>query len=169
METVQKYKVILGCDHAGFDYKEKILEHVKELGYELEDVGCFTCDKVSFLIQNLYFSSLQVDYPEFAVKVAQKVVEDSNNRGILICGTGIGVSIAANKVKGVICGLCHDHYTAQMCREHNNANIIAMGSRTTGIEVCKEMIKVFLTTDFKSDHANHPRRVEMLNKLDEDK
>mmetsp|Transcript_17603 Transcript_17603/g.19806 ORF Transcript_17603/g.19806 Transcript_17603/m.19806 type:complete len:157 (+) Transcript_17603:39-509(+) len=154
METTGKLKVILGCDHAGFDYKEKISNFVTELGHEIEDVGCFTCDSV--------------DYPEFAQKVAETVVEDpETRRGILVCGTGIGVSIAANKVKGAICGLCHDHYTAQMCREHNNANIIAMGSRTTGIEVCKEMIETFLSTDFKSEHPNHPRRVAMLKKLDE--
>lgn len=95
------------------------------------------------------------------------MADEENTRGIVVCGTGIGISIAANKVKGARAALCHDYYTAQMAREHNDANVLAMGARTTGIEVAKQITEKFLTTAFDSNHENHPRRVKKLNKIGE--
>ena len=87
------------------------------------------------------------------------------SKGILICGVGIGISIAANKIKGVRCGLCHDYYTAVMCREHNDCNIVAMGGRVIGCDVAKQIVDAFLTTKFMSEHPNHPRRVKKIGEL----
>ncbi|KAL7716493.1 Ribose-5-phosphate isomerase B [Entamoeba marina] len=103
------------------------------------------------------------DYPDFAEKVAKEVVA-TGLKGILVCGSGIGISIAANKVNGVRCALCHDHYTAQMCRKHNDANIIAFGARVIGSDVAIDMVDVFLSTNF--DGAQHTARVAKIHELE---
>ena len=138
--------VIIGSDHAGFSMKEIIKEYLSGLNYQFEDVGTFNEDSV--------------DYPDFAKKVAKKV-QNSNNFGILICGTGLGMSMSANRFAGVRCALCHDAYTAEFARKHNNANILAFGGRTTGVEIAKQMVYIFLNTSFEG--GRHQRRV---NKID---
>ncbi|MGE4546914.1 MAG: ribose 5-phosphate isomerase B [Desulfurella sp.] len=138
--------VIIGSDHAGFSMKEIIKEYLAGLNYQFEDVGTFNEDSV--------------DYPDFAKKVAKKV-QNSDNFGILICGTGLGMSMSANRFSGVRCALCHDAYTAEFARKHNNANILAFGGRTTGVEIAKQMVYIFLNTSFEG--GRHQRRV---NKID---
>ncbi len=142
--------VFIGSDHGGFERKEQIKEFLEEKGVEFEDMGCYSTDSV--------------DYPDIAKSVALKVAS-SNAKGILICGTGIGMSIAANKIKGVRCALCHDAYTAEFARRHNDANIIAFGGRTTGLEVAKQMVEIFLNTPF--DGGRHERRVKKIVELEE--
>lgn len=142
--------VLIGSDHGGFELKEKIREYLEKRGEKVEDVGCFSLDPV--------------DYPDVAKEVAVRVARD-NLRGILICGTGIGMSIVANKINGVRCALCHDAYTAEYARRHNNANILAFGGRTTGIEIAKQMVDIFLSTPF--DGGRHERRVRKIAELEE--
>ncbi len=138
--------IIIGSDHAGFAMKEIIKEYLSGLNYTVEDIGTFSEDSV--------------DYPDFAKKVAKKI-QNSDNYGILICGTGIGMSITANRFNNVRCALCHDAYTAEFARKHNNANILAFGGRTTGVEIAKQMVYIFLNTSFEG--GRHQRRV---NKID---
>ncbi|OSS42558.1 Ribose 5-phosphate isomerase B [Desulfurella amilsii] len=138
--------IIIGSDHAGFAMKEIIKEYLLGLNYQFEDVGTFSEDSV--------------DYPDFAKKAAKKV-QNSDNFGILICGTGLGMSISANRFAGVRCALCHDAYTAEFARKHNNANILAFGGRTTGVEIAKQMVYIFLNASFEG--GRHQRRV---NKID---
>jgi ribose 5-phosphate isomerase B len=107
-------------------------------------------------------SEQSCDYPGYAEKVAEAVISGQVQKGILVCGSGIGISIAANKVPGIRCALCHDHYTAMMCRAHNDANILALGGRTTGTEVALEIVDTFLTTAFESAHPNHSRRIAQI-------
>lgn len=118
-------KIAIGCDHAAYTYKEMLKEHLSSKGFEMIDMGCHSATE-------------SVDYPDYAKAVCQKVLDDpGTTKGLLICGTGIGISIAANKIKGIRAGLCHDAYTSQMTREHNNANVLAIGERSTGCEVAK--------------------------------
>ena len=140
-------KIVIGCDHGGFDYKDRIVALLKSLGHEVIDVG--TND-----------GTTSVDYPDYAEAAAKEIVEGRAERGILICGTGIGISIAANKVKGIRCAVVHDHYTAQMTRMHNDANMIAFGARVIGIEVAYDIVKTFLTTDFEG--GRHAVRVAKI-------
>jgi uracil phosphoribosyltransferase len=127
-------KVITGSDHAGFDLKEEIKGLLAELGHEVEDVGAFSAD-------------VKVDFPDWGVKAAEKVASGKADRGILVCGTGIGMSIIANKVRGVYAALCHDEFTARMSREHNGSNVLVLGGRTTGAEVARAIAKVWLETE----------------------
>ena len=153
MISMIKNRIIIGCDHAGFNLKNEIIKHLK-IGnkYDILDVGCE--------------SDKSVDYPEFAEKVCLEVLKDeSNHRGILICGSGIGISIAANKIPGIRCALCHDYTTAKLTREHNSANIIAIGERIVGIEVAKDIVDVFLNTEF-SNGENHIRRINKIKELE---
>ncbi len=147
---MEKKKVVIGSDHAGFSLKEIIKTHLAENGYEVIDVG--TNSKAS------------VDYPDYSAKVANKSI-NKNAMGIVICGTGIGASISANKVKGIRAALCHDAYTAIYARKHNNANIIAIGARTIGQGVAFQIIDLFLNTEFEG--GRHRRRVEKISKLEE--
>ncbi len=142
--------IFIGSDHGGFELKEQIKGFLKEKDIKIEDVGCFSAESV--------------DYPDIARAVALKVAS-SNSKGILICGTGIGMSIAANKIRGVRCALCHDAYTAEFARRHNDANIIAFGGRTAGLEVAKQMVEIFLNTPF--DGGRHERRVKKIMELEE--
>ncbi|MBB5183961.1 ribose 5-phosphate isomerase B [Catenisphaera adipataccumulans] len=145
-------KVAIGCDHGAYSYKEEIKAMLKEEGYEVEDCGTYSTESC--------------DYPDYAYAVAQKIVNKEADRGILICGTGIGISIAANKVKGIRCGLCADSTMARLTREHNDANILAMGQRTMGIEVCKDTVNTFLTTDF-SHGPRHERRIQKIKEIED--
>ncbi|WP_022670673.1 ribose 5-phosphate isomerase B [Hippea alviniae] len=141
--------IFIGSDHGGFELKEKIKVFLREKGVEFEDLGTF--------------SEESCDYPDIAESVAQKVAQ-TDSKGILICGTGIGMSIAANKVKGIRCALCHDAYTAEYARKHNNANIIAFGGRTTGVEIAKQMVEIFLREEFEG--GRHKRRIDKIAKME---
>ncbi len=141
--------VFIGSDHGGYELKEQVKSFLKEIGVDIEDLGTYSLDSC--------------DYPDIARKVALNVAKNKE-KGILICGSGIGMSIAANKVKGIRCALCHDAYTAEYSRRHNDANIIAFGGRTTGVEIAKQMVKIFLFTEF--DGGRHQRRVEKIGKLE---
>ncbi len=145
-------KIAIGNDHAAVDMKKKIVEMLEEEGYEVKNFGTDTEDSV--------------DYPDYAEKVAHCVLDGDADTGIVICGTGIGISIAANKIHGIRCGLCKDVTDARLTREHNNANMLAMGARTTGLETAKDITRTFLTTEF-SNGENHKRRIKKLEQLEE--
>ena len=135
--------VVIGSDHGGFDLKVQLVEHLKSKGITVKDVGCH--------------SATRCDYPDIASLAGKAVADGTFQKGIVVCGSGIGISIAANKVPGVRCALLHDHYGAVMCRRHNNANMMALGGRVTGVEVAKEIVDAFLTTNF--DGGRHEARV----------
>lgn len=146
MEAVRT--VAIACDHAGLSLKRLVAAHLTSKQIAVTDFGTD--------------SEQSCDYPGYAEKVAEAVVSGQVQKGILVCGSGIGISIAANKVPGIRCALCHDHYTAMMCRAHNDANILALGGRTTGSEVALEIVDTFLTTAFESAHPNHSRRIAQI-------
>ncbi|CAH8767469.1 ribose 5-phosphate isomerase B [Paenibacillus dendritiformis] len=141
-------KIAIGADHAGVKLKDGIIAVIRELGHEVEDLGCHCTDSV--------------DYPDYAVPVAEKVAAGEADRGILICGTGIGMSIAANKVPGVRCALVHDLFSAKATREHNDSNVLAMGERVIGPGLAEEIVRVWLGTEFSQGerHAGRIRKVE---------
>ncbi len=139
--------IAIGCDHGGYELKQEIMKHLEERGLEYKDYGTY--------------SSASVDYPEFAKKVALAVAGGDADKGILICGTGIGISITANKVKGIRCALCHDVFSAKATREHNNANILAMGGRIVGPGLATMIVDTFLDTPFSNDER-HIRRINMI-------
>ena len=141
-------KIIIGSDHAGFDLKEKFKKLLSgELGYEVTDVGAYSTDSI--------------DYPDIAKKVAGAISAGEFEKGILICGSGIGMSIAANRFKGINAALCHNIFTTELCRRHNNANIFVVGARVTGDGLAFEMLKVFLKTDFEG--GRHKMRVDKID------
>lgn len=140
-------KVAIGSDHGGFDLKEAVKKHLEERGIECVDKGCF--DKSS------------CDYPVFGRAAAQAVAAGECDKGIVICTTGIGISITANKVKGVRCALCADTLTARMTREHNDANMLAMGAGIVGENLAMSIVDTFLDTEF-SGAERHQRRVDMI-------
>ena len=140
-------KIAIGCDHGGFPLKKEIIKFLDEAGYEYEDFGTY--------------SEASCDYPEYAKKVAHAVADGQCEKGILICGTGIGVSITANKVKGIRAALVHDCFSAKATREHNNANIITMGARVIGPGLATEIVKIFLETPFSNDER-HIRRINQI-------
>ena len=139
--------IAVGSDHGGFVLKQEILAYLKEKGLEYRDFGCF--------------EEKSCDYPEFAHAVAHAVVDGACEKGILICGTGIGMSMAANKVPGARAALCGDCFSAQMTREHNNANILALGARVVGPGLALKIVETFLTTDF-SGEERHARRISQI-------
>ena len=140
--------IALGCDHGGYELKQEIMAWLDKNHLEYKDYGCF--------------SGEAVDYPVYAKLVGHAVADGECEKGILICGTGIGISIAANKIKGIRAALCADCFSARMAREHNNANIITLGGRTTGTELAWEMVTAFLGATFQ--HGIHEPRVEALTK-----
>ena len=144
-------KIALACDHGGYEMKEQIKTWLTEFGYEYEDFGCH--------------STASCDYPEFAAAAARAVAGGSCEKGILVCTTGFGISIAANKIKGIRCAHCADCLQAQLTREHNDANMMAIGAGFTGPNMAKEMVKVFLTTAF-SGGERHVRRVNGVKALE---
>ncbi|MBO8175964.1 ribose 5-phosphate isomerase B [Aeribacillus pallidus] len=144
-------KVAIASDHGGVNIRNEIKKLLEEMGIEYEDFGC-ECET-------------SVDYPDYALPVAQKVAKGEFDRGILICGTGIGMSIAANKVKGIRCALVHDVFSAKATREHNDSNILAMGERVIGPGLAREIAKVWLTTDYEG--GRHERRVEKIKQIEE--
>lgn len=141
-------KIGIGSDHGGFELKESIKEFLKEKGIEYIDYGTNSTESV--------------DYPDFGRAVAEAVVKEEVDRGIVICGTGIGISIAANKVKGIRCALCGDTFSARMSRAHNDANVLALGARVIGPGLALEIVDTFIQEGFEG--GRHSRR---LNKIDE--
>ena len=144
-------KFYIATDHAGIRYKEFVKELLESKGIEVEDLGPYTPDRV--------------DYPDYAKKCAEAVREDAGSFGILICGTGIGMSIAANKVKGVRAALCHDAYTAEMARAHNNAQILCFGERVLGQGVVESVINAFINT--KPEEGRHAERVAKIMQIED--
>ena len=144
-------KLVIGSDHGGFTLKEAIKKHLAERGVAVMDMGTHSLDSV--------------DYPDVAVAVAKAVAAGEYERGIIICGTGIGVSIAANKVPGIRAALCHDTFSAAMSREHNDANILTMGERVIGQGLACMIVDTWLSSAFSG--GRHARRVEKLNALDQ--
>nr|WP_309098280.1 ribose 5-phosphate isomerase B [Fredinandcohnia onubensis] len=143
-------KVAIASDHGGLVLREEIKKVLDELEIEYDDFGC-EC-------------STSVDYPDYALPVAKKVANGEYDRGILICGTGIGMSIAANKVQGIRCALCHDVFSAKATREHNNSNILAMGERVIGPGLAVEIAKAWLTTEFLG--GRHENRINKITEYE---
>ena len=143
-------KITIGCDHGALALKEEVKKVLAELNVEVNDVGTYTEESV--------------DYPDIAEKVCTEVVAGKADRGIVLCGTGIGISIAANKIKGIRCALCNDYYSALMCRQHNDANVLAMGGRVTGFGPAGEIVRAFVNTEFEG--GRHARRVGKIMSLE---
>jgi len=139
-------KIALGSDHAGFELKEEVKRLLAEEGIIFQDFGTFSPDPV--------------DYPDIALPVAEAVKEGNFDRGVLLCGTGIGVSIAANKVPGIRAALCHDTFTARTSREHNDANVLVLGGRVVGPGLAREIVKTWLNTEFTG--GRHARRLQKI-------
>jgi len=140
-------KIAVGSDHGGFELKQQIVEFLSKAGHEVESVGCFDLTSV--------------DYPDFADKVCALVRSGACERGILICGTGIGMSIAANRHRDIRAALCHEAFTARMSREHNNANVLCLGARVIGPELALEIVRAWVTAEFAG--GRHQRRLDMLS------
>ena len=143
-------KFYIATDHAGVDLKDYTVELLKEKGHEVVDIGPFSKDRV--------------DYPDYAVKVSQAVLEDKESQGILICGSGIGMSIAANRFSGIRAALCHDAYTASVARGHNDANILCFGERIIGKGVAESILDAWIAAGFEGGrHADRVKKIEAIN------
>jgi len=138
-------KIIIGSDHGGFRLKSDIITHLKNNGYEVDDLGCYTTESC--------------DYPVIAKAVAEKVLTNSG-RGILVCGTGIGVSITANRYDGIRASHCTDTFTARMTRMHNDSNILCLGERITGAGLALDIVDIWLNTEFEG--GRHQKRIDMI-------
>jgi ribose 5-phosphate isomerase B len=143
-------KIAVGSDHRGFDVKRRVVTLLQQLGHDIVDVGATSKDSV--------------DYPDFAFLVAKAVSEGQAERGILVCGSGIGMCIAANKVKGVRAAPCHDNITAEMSRRHNDANVLCLSADLLGGELIDRMIRIWLETPFEG--GRHARRVEKIAQIE---
>ncbi len=143
-------KIVIGSDHAGFELKEDLRTYLKAQDVEVEDLGVL--------------SEVPADYPDIGAVVAEKVARGEFERGILVCGSGIGMSIVANRFAGVRAALCHDLYTARMSREHNDANVLVLGGRLTGKGLAREILKIWLESRFQG--GNHQRRLEKIQSLE---
>ncbi|MBQ9568002.1 MAG: ribose 5-phosphate isomerase B [Lachnospiraceae bacterium] len=144
-------KIAVACDHGGYELKMKLIPHLKEKGYEIEDYGCDSSDSV--------------DYPEYGRKVAYAVAEGRADRGIVICTTGIGISIAANKIKGIRAAVCTNGLMAKMTRLHNDANVLALGANIVGYGLAEEITDIFMETGF-SGGERHVRRIKGIEEYD---
>lgn len=140
-------KIAIGSDHGGFNLKNKIIKHLEEKNYEVKDYGTYSTDSC--------------DYPVYAKAVAKSVASGENEKGILVCGSGIGVSIAANKVKGVRAALCHESHSAMLSRLHNNANVLCLGERITGESLALDIVDVWLKSEYEG--GRHQKRIDMLD------
>ena len=142
--------IALACDHGALDLKQAIMAHLDKRGLAYKDFGCYTKDSC--------------DYPDFAGPAAQAVASGECDRGIVVCTTGIGVSITANKVRGIRCALCSEPLSAEMTRRHNNANMLAMGAGMIGKNMAERIVEVFLSTEFEG--GRHERRVGLLDAIE---
>lgn len=143
-------KITIGSDHGAVELKDAVKKVLADLDVEVDDVGTFGTDSV--------------DYPDIAEKVCAAVTSGKSDRGIVLCGTGIGISIAANKIHGIRCALCNDVYSAKMSRKHNNANVLAMGGRVIGYGPAEEIVRAWIATEFEG--GRHERRVNKISKLE---
>ncbi len=143
--------IAIGSDHGGYELKQEIMKHLESLGLEYKDFGTYSTDSC--------------DYPVYGEAVARAVAGGEYEKGIIICGTGIGISIAANKVKGIRAALCADCYSAEFTRLHNDANILALGARTTGSGLALKIVDTFLNTEFEG--GRHARRVGLIAEIEE--
>lgn len=143
-------KIALGSDHGGLDLKKQIILHLESKNIEVTDFGTYTEDSC--------------DYPEYALKVAEAVVTEKFELGILICGTGIGIGIAANKVPGIRAALCHDTFSAHACREHNNANILTLGQRVIGAGLALDIVDTFINAEFQGER--HQKRINKITEIE---
>ena len=139
-------KIAIASDHGGYDYKQELIPYIESLGHQVLDLGCH--------------GPASVDYPDYGIPCAQAVARGAADRGGVICGTGIGISISANKVPGIRCALCTDPVMARLTREHNDANMLAMGGRIIGIELAKGIVQVFLSTEFSG--GRHKTRIDKI-------
>jgi ribose 5-phosphate isomerase B len=144
-------KIAIGSDHGGFELKEEVIAHLKECGTIVTDCGIYRQEPA--------------DYPDYALPVAEQVLLGKADLGIVICGTGVGISISANKINGIRCALCADSYTSRMSRMHNNANVLALGGRVIGSGLANEIVDTFLRTSFESG-GRHEKRVNKIMALE---
>lgn len=142
-------KVVIACDHGGFELKETVKEHLIKKGYSVIDIGTNNTESV--------------DYPDYGKKAGEMVADNTAKMGIVICGTGIGISIAANKVDGIRCALCTNEYMAKMSRQHNNANMLALGNRVIGKDLALSIVDVWMNTEFEG--GRHEKRVNKLMEI----
>jgi ribose 5-phosphate isomerase len=145
-------RVAVGADHAGFEMKNQLAEFIRDAGHEVVDVGAHSFDR-------------EDDYPDFAEGLGKAVRRGEADRGVLICGSGVGASIAANKLAGIRAGLCHDAYSAHQGVEHDDMNVLVLGARIIGIELARELVRNFLTAEFSGD-PRHRRRMEKVKRLE---
>ena len=145
-------KIAIGCDHGGINLKPVLIDYLKKNAIEFKDFGCFSTEST--------------DYNDYALQVSNAVANKEYDFGILICGTGIGMSIMANKVKGIRCGHCHDVFSAKMTRLHNDANVLALGERVVGPGLFLEIVEAFIFTEFSNDER-HIRRVDKIKALED--
>ncbi len=144
-------KIAIAADHGGYAYKQALIPFIEELGHQVVDMGCNGPDSV--------------DYPDYGLPCAKAVAAGEADFGVVICGTGVGISITCNKVRGIRCALCGDPLTARLTREHNNANMLAMGGRIIGMELAREIVRVFLSTDFLG--GRHQKRIDKISHYEE--
>lgn len=144
-------KIAIGCDHGGLEHKNAIAEHLKERGFEVKDFGIY--------------EQVSVDYPDIAVQVAASIKSGESELGILVCGTGIGMSLAANKVKGIRAAAVSEHFSAKYTRLHNNSNILCLGGRVIGVGTALELVDLFVDTEFEG--GRHAKRVDKITAIEE--
>jgi ribose 5-phosphate isomerase B len=144
-------KIVLGCDHAGFPLKQIVQETIRKAGHQVVDVGTDSTEPV--------------DYPDIAERVARAIIEKRAQRGILLCGSGVGACIAANKIAGIYAGVCHDTYSAHQGVEHDDMNVLCLGARIIGPELAREIVPAFLLARFAKDER-HRRRVEKIRRIE---
>lgn len=145
-------KIAIGSDHAGFELKELVREHIKKLGHDVLDLGAY--------------NTAPSDYPDFAAAVGQALLAGRAERGVLICGSGVGVSVAANKVPGVRAGICHDTYSAHQGVEHDDMNVLVMGARIIGAALALEIVASYLGARFQNDEARFVRRLDKVKAIE---
>ena len=145
-------RIVLGSDHAGFPMKQAIIAHIRALGHELADVGSFTPDPV--------------DFPDVAKALTARILGGEAERGLMVCGTGVGASIAANKVRGIRAAVCHDVHSAHQCVEHDDVNVMCLGAQIVGAWLACDLVTAFLSAQFSSDE-DFRRRVAKLHEMDE--
>ncbi len=143
-------KIAVACDHAGLQLKNVLIEEMQKEGYEVKDFGTYTEESC--------------DYPDYVIPTAKAVANGGFDRGVVVCGTGLGVSMTANKVHGIRCAVCHDTFSAKATRQHNDANMLAMGQRVVGTGVALEVLKAFLETDYEG--GRHQRRIDKMMALE---
>lgn len=141
--------IAIGCDHAGYDLKKEVAEYLQKNNIDIIDCGC---------------DGQSCDYPDIAVAVCEKITSGQAEKGILICGTGIGMSIAANKIDGIRAAVCSEHFSAKYTRLHNDANVLCMGARVIGPGIASELAELFIRTEFEGDR--HKRRIDLITKLE---